>query len=223
MEDGMTPVMLRFVPTRALMLSVAVSAVACSPIYYGTMERFGVEKRDILQSRIQDGRDDQQEAKEQFRSALEAFQVETGFQGGDLEEVYDRLKGELEQCEARAQEVRDDIQSIDEVAADLFAEWESEAQQYSSPDLRREAERMLRDTKARYGELISAMRGAEQSMDPVLGGFRDQVLFLKHNLNARAIASLQNNVAAIESDVAVLIREMERAISEADAFIASLE
>jgi ElaB/YqjD/DUF883 family membrane-anchored ribosome-binding protein len=219
----MKPTPLRSGPTRALVLSLAVSLAACSPVYYGTMERFGVEKRDILQSRIQDGRDDQEQAKDQFRSALEAFQAETGFQGGDLEEVYDRLKGEFERCEARADEVRDDIRSIDEVAADLFAEWESEAQQYTSPGLRREAERMLRDTKARYGELISAMRRAEQSMDPVLGGFRDQVLFLKHNLNARAIASLQDNVAAIESDVAVLIREMERAISEADAFIASLE
>jgi hypothetical protein len=82
---------------------------------------------------------------------------------------------------------------------------------------------MLRDTRGRYKELISAMRRAEKSMDPVLAGFRDQVMFLKHNLNARAIASLQDNAAAIASDVAVLTREMERAISEADAFIASLE
>ena len=208
---------------RALVFCLVLSLAGCSPVYYGTLERFGVEKRDILQSRIEEGRDAQGEAKEQFRSALEAFQEETGFQGGDLEAVYDRLKGELERCEARAAEVRDDIRSIDEVAADLFAEWAREAQQYTSADLRRKAERMMNDTKLRYGELISAMRRAEQSMDPVLAGFRDQVLFLKHNLNARAIASLQNDLVAIESDVGVLIREMERAISEADAFIASLE
>ena len=212
-----------FGPVRTLTLCLVLSLAGCSPVYYGTLERFGVEKRDILESRIREGRDAQGQAKEQFRSALQAFQGETGFQGGDLEEVYDRLKGELERCEARAEKVRDDIGSIEEVAADLFAEWESEAQQYSSPDLRRKAERMLSDTQGRYGELISAMRRAEQSMDPVLDGFRDQVLFLKHNLNARAIASLQNDLVAIESDVGVLIREMERAISEADAFIASLE
>lgn len=49
--------------------------------------------------------------------------------------------------------------------------------------------------------------------------FYDQVLFLKHNLNARAIASLKGNVASIESDIAVLIREMEASIREANRFI----
>ncbi len=210
-------------PARTLFLSLVLSLAGCGSVYYGTLERFGVEKRDILQSRIREGRDAQGQAKEQFRSALEAFQEETGFRGENLEEVYGRLKGELERCEARAEEVRGKIRSIDGVAADLFAEWEREAQQYSSASLRRKAERMLRDTRGRYEALIAAMRRAEESMEPVLAGFRDQVLFLKHNLNARAIASLQDDLAAIESDVAVLIREMERAISEADAFIDSLE
>jgi gas vesicle protein len=219
----MTPTLLRSGLSRTLVLLSLLPLAGCSAAYYGALERFGVEKRDILRSRIRDGRDAQAEAKQQFRSALEAFQEETGYEGGDLEDFYERLRGELERCEARAAEVRDEIRSIDEVAEDLFAEWESEAQQYTSRDLRRKAERMLRDTRGRYKELISAMRRAEKSMDPVLAGFRDQVMFLKHNLNARAIASLQDNAAAIESDVAVLTREMERAISEADAFIASLE
>jgi hypothetical protein len=56
----------------------------------------------------------------------------------------------------------------------------------------------------------------------VLAGFRDQVLFLKHNLNAKAIASLQSNVLAIEDDIAVLIRDMEASIKEADEFIHTL-
>jgi hypothetical protein len=203
-------------------LVLLLASLACSPVYYATLERFGFEKRDILKRRIHDGRDDQQEAKEQFQSALEAFQAATGFQGGDLEQVYDRLKGELDRCEARAAEVHEDIGSIETVAADLFDEWERETGRYTSPDLRRQSQRMLRDTRRQYAELIATMRRAERSMEPVLGGFRDQVLFLKHNLNARAIASLQQNVASIESDVATLIREMERAIAEADAFIETL-
>jgi len=56
-------------------------------------------------------------------------------------------------------------------------------------------------------------------IDPVLTAFRDQVLFLKHNLNARALAALQNELDAIQTDVASLIREMEASIAEANAFI----
>ena len=60
-------------------------------------------------------------------------------------------------------------------------------------------------------------------MDPVLQAFRDQVLFLKHNLNARAIASLESTVGAIEGDVQSLIDELGRSIREADAFLDTLE
>ncbi len=72
---------------------------------------------------------------------------------------------------------------------------------------------------AQYGQLIRAMKRAEAKMAPVLAAFHDQVLFFKHNLNAQAIASLKGNLASIESDIAVLIREMEASIREANRFI----
>ena len=115
------------------------------------------------------------------------------------------------------------IESIEEVSADLFKEWEAELDQYSNPDLRRSSERQLEQTQDRYGDLITAMKKAESKMEPVLASFRDHVLFLKHNLNAQAIASLQGEVATIEQDTAALIREMEAAIAEADAFIRQMQ
>ena len=60
-------------------------------------------------------------------------------------------------------------------------------------------------------------------MDPVLGTFRDYVLYLKHNLNAQAIASLQGELSGVEADVSTLIEEMEASIDEARAFVASME
>jgi hypothetical protein len=63
------------------------------------------------------------------------------------------------------------------------------------------------------------MKAAEAKMDPVLAAFKDQVLFLKHNLNARAIASLQDTVGRVESDVQRLVAEMEASINEANTFI----
>jgi hypothetical protein len=66
------------------------------------------------------------------------------------------------------------------------------------------------------------MKRAEAKIDPVLAVFRDQVLFLKHNLNARAIVSIQNELVSVETDVASLIREMEASINEADGFIKTM-
>jgi DNA repair exonuclease SbcCD ATPase subunit len=210
-------------PLRLVAPLIAAALLACTGVYYDTMERFGMEKRDILRDRVEAGRDDQMEAEEQFQTAYERFKEASGYDGGDLEAVYDDLSTQLARSEEKAEAVRDRIDSIEQVAADLFEEWEAEIGQIQSADLRRRSERSLRDTRSRYQQLIAAMRRAESRMEPVLAAFRDQVLFLKHNLNARAISSLQGNVVAIEDDVAKLIAEIQDSIREADRFIGSLE
>ena len=58
------------------------------------------------------------------------------------------------------------------------------------------------------------MRTVEQRTEPVLSLLRDQVLYLKHNLNARAISSLERERVRIEGDVNRLIAEMQAAIDE---------
>ena len=194
----------------------------CQTAYYGTMEKFGVHKRDILVDRIEDARDDQEATKEQFQSALEHFSSVTSFNGGELEDYYTKLNAELERSEARANDVHASIKAVEDVAEALFSEWEVELEQYSSEAMRQQSSKQLSDTRIRYGKLIRAMRKAEQKMEPVLVPFRDQVLYLKHNLNAQAIASLQNQLVTIESDVSVLVKEMEASINEANAFIGTL-
>lgn len=195
----------------------------CSSAYYKTMENFGIEKRDILVDRVEDARDAQGDASEQFASALEQFRSVVSFDGGDLEEIYDRLNGEFESSRDEAAAVSERIDEVESVAEDLFAEWENELGEYSRADLRRESEVMLRETRARYAMMMKAMRRAESAMDPVLESFQDQVLFLKHNLNARAIGSLRSELDSIERDTARLIEEMQKAIAEADRFIEAMQ
>ena len=191
-------------------------------VYYASMERFGREKRDILAKRVAAGREDQERAKEQFQTTLEAFQALTGFDGGELEKVYKRLDRELERSESRAERVRERINGIERVARDLFKEWEGEIASISTQSLQRRSRELLDDTRDRYGQLVAKMRQAEQKMQPVLAAFRDQVLFLKHNLNARAIQSLSATALEIGEEVAVLVKDIEASIAEADAFVAAL-
>jgi len=212
-------------PTRltlALIITFLASA-GCSTMYYKTWEKLGWEKRDILVDRVKDARDDQKEAKDQFKTTLEQFQAVTNFKGGDLEAKYKKLNSEYEDSVAAAQSVRDRIASVEKVAGDMFTEWQSELKQYSNAELRRNSEKQLNETKSRYRDLIGVMKQASGKMDPVLSAFHDQVLFLKHNLNAQAIASLQTTAAGIEQDVAALIKDMENSIKEADAFINQMD
>ena len=211
-------------PCTILAVAVALTfGSSCRSTYYSTMEKFGVHKRDILVDRVEEGREEQEAAKEQFQTTYERFKELTGVDGGELEDVYERLNDEYEDCDDRAAAVRERIDSIESVAADLFSEWQGELDEISSPDLRKKSAMQLDETRSRYERLITAMKQAESRMEPVLVAFRDQVLFLKHNLNAQAISSLQTTVIEIEGDVTKLIEEMKQSIAEADAFIASME
>lgn len=210
-------------PALVFALCVPLLGAACQSMYYGTMEAFGVHKREILVDRVEEGRDAQKEAKQEFKSALEAFKAATNFKGGDLEALYERLSDAYESSQDKAETVSSRIDSIEDVSEALFDEWQTEIEQMQNADLRAKSSAMRRDTKERYKGLIAAMKAAEKKMEPVLVAFRDHVLFLKHNLNAQAIASLQGNLAGIETDVVALVAEMEKSILEADAFIAQVE
>jgi DNA helicase TIP49 (TBP-interacting protein) len=112
---------------------------------------------------------------------------------------------------------------VESVSEALFSEWKTELSQYSNQELRRASERRMNDTRKQYEGLVASMRRAEKKIDPVLTVFRDQVLFLKHNLNAQAISSLGGELGKVETDVAALIADLKKSIAEADAFIATME
>jgi DNA repair exonuclease SbcCD ATPase subunit len=196
---------------------------SCQTAYYATMEKLGYPKRDLLVRRVQQARDSQQEAKEQFQSALEHFSAVVHFRGGELEAKYNELRAELDRSETRASTVHQRIAAVEDVAEALFKEWEAELAQYTQETLRRASARQLAQTRQRYTPLMHTMKRAEAKMEPVLAAFRDHVLFLKHNLNARAIASLRQEGIAVETDITGLIRAMEASIAEADAFIKTLD
>lgn len=208
--------------SRFILFLSLVLAAGCTSMYYAAMEKVGKEKRDILAGRIADGKKDQEEAKKQFQTTLEAFQAVTAFEGGDLEKTYKKLNNEMEAAEAKAKDVRDQIKSIEQVSKDMFREWGKEIDGIKNADFKTRSRKMLRDTEKRYANLIGKMQVSSKRMDPVLSAFRDQVLFLKHNLNARAITSLKKTAATIDGQVTGLVKELDASILESDVFIASL-
>jgi hypothetical protein len=203
-------------------LFVSLTGLSCQTAYYETMEKFGYHKRDLLVRDVEKARDAQQEAKEQFKSALDRFTKTLDIQGGELQEKYESLNSEYERSEAKAKAVRNRIASVEDVSEALFAEWNDELKQYSSSSLRKKSQEQLMQTRTNYAQLLKAMKRAEAKMDPVLAKFKDQVLFLKHNLNAQAIASLKGELVSVEGNINSLIKDLNASIQEADSFIAAM-
>ncbi|MDT0595443.1 DUF2959 domain-containing protein [Glaciecola petra] len=191
--------------------------------YFNMWEKIGFEKREILVDRVEDAQESQQEAQEQFASALEEFSTLINFDGGELEEVYGSLNDQFEASQESAQDVTDRIDKVQNVAESLFREWAEEIELISNANLKRDSARQMKETQRKYDGLLRSMRKVEGSMQPVLTALQDNVLYLKHNLNANAIGALQGELSTIKRDVNVLLKEMNAAISQSDEFIKTLQ
>jgi Protein of unknown function (DUF2959) len=204
------------------LVAVTLLVTGCTSAYYKTMQTLGKEKRDILVQRIKDAKKDQDQTKQQLQTTMESFQALTGFQGGSLEKSYKRLNTDYESANGQAGKLHDKIQSIDQVSNDLFKEWQGEIAAMGNAKLKAQDTVMLRNAKTRQATYMRAMRRTEDQIAPVLKAFRDQVLFLKHNLNSRAIGSLKGTTAGLQGDVADLIQSIDASSQEADKLISSL-
>ncbi len=211
--------------TRLLSLSfvLALTVAACSSAYYGAMEKVGFHKRDILVSRVEKAKDSQQEAQQQFKSALERFESVVTLAETDLAKAYKKLNAEYEDAEEAAEEVSERIDEVEDVAEALFKEWRQEISLYQNPNLKASSEQKLQETEARYQQMMQSMREAEASMKPVLLTFRDNVLFLKHNLNAQAIGALRGEFTSLKANIESLIAQMNRSIESSNRFIAEIK
>lgn len=195
----------------------------CRSTYYSLMETFGKEKRDLLKDSLHSAGDAQQAATEQFKDALTQLKELTGFEGGELEKRYNAFKAEYDDCDRKAGAVSGRIRKVEQIAGDLFAEWDKEINEISSPNLRADSRTKLNQTRVRYNELHSSLVNAENSMAPVLTKMRDYTLYLKHNLNAAAIGSLKNEAESISAEINRLIGDMNQSIRQTESFVKELE
>lgn len=194
----------------------------CRSTYYAAWEKMGKYKRDLLKDNVQKAREDQQAAADQFKDALTRLRELYKVDGGDLEKTYDSLKVEYDRSNSRAEAVRSRIRKVEQISSDLFKEWADEAKTITNQHLREDSEQKLRETQHKYDDLHAAMKRAEASMDPVLTQLRDQVTYLKHNLNAQAIGALKGEAVDVEREIQKLIADMNVSIAQAEAFIRTM-
>ncbi|MCP4106712.1 MAG: DUF2959 domain-containing protein [Desulfobacteraceae bacterium] len=204
-------------------LFIVMLTCGCQKTYYAVWEKLGKEKRHLLRDNVQKARDDQQKASEQFKDVLTRIREMYGFEGGKLEKFYKKLSSDFEECESRSNEVKERIKSVEQIASDLFKEWEKEINLITNQNLKSKSRQSMKATKNRYARLREAMVRAESSMDPVLKKLRDYVLYLKHNLNSQAVGALKQEADSIEIEVGSLIKDISRSVKEAEDFLKSVK
>lgn len=190
--------------------------------YYTAKESIGEHKRDIVVYQVEQACTSLQETRNEFEDALGKFRSLVNVNESALEHKYNLLNRQYQFCRSKSDSVTDRIRAIEEVSYALFTEWENELNEYTDRNLRHNSKQQLKTAKQNYQRLIKTMRLAEARIQPVLLAFKDQVLYLKHNLNARAISALQHEFIEIGIDISQLIHAMELTIVEASQFVSVL-
>lgn len=206
-----------FLGTTILALMLMLSG--CQSAYYSAMEKVGVHKRDILIDRVEETKDSQQESQQEFQSALERLTTLINFDGGELQDAYNQLNDDYESSLQAANEVSSNINKVEDVAEALFDEWNDELEQYKSASLKRESSKKLAATQRQFDQLLRSMRSAESKMEPVLSSLQDNVLYLKHNLNAQAVAAIKGEFTNLKRDIQLLMNDMNKSIEDSNKFI----
>ncbi|WP_076919466.1 DUF2959 domain-containing protein [Pseudoalteromonas sp. SK18] len=200
-------------------LSLMLMLSGCQSAYYSAMEKVGVHKRDILIDRVEETKDSQQESQEEFQSALERLTTLINFDGGELQDAYNQLNDDYESSLQAANDVSTNINKVEDVADALFEEWRDELEQYKSASLKRESNKKLQTTERQFSQLLRSMRSAESKMEPVLSSLKDNVLYLKHNLNAQAVSAIKGEFTNLKRDIKVLMDDMNKSIEDSNKFI----
>lgn len=206
-----------------LIAFTTIAVMGCQSAYYSAMEKVGVHKRDIMLDRVENAQTAQEDAQQQFKSALDQLSQLINYDGGDLAAQYELVNDQYEASKSSAEEVESRIVAIENVADALFDEWNDEIQQYSSASLKQQSQQKMKKTQRNYQSLIKSMYRAKDRMAPVLAALKDNSLYLKHNLNAQAIGALQGEYKTIKRDVESLVAEMSKAIEQSQQFIDLLQ
>lgn len=186
---------------------------------YSVYEVVGIEKRDLFKKQVGKVKDGQEETGESFKDALDKLKEVYAFDGGKLEKRYRSLNSAYEEAEEDAKDVEGRIAQLDTIAQDLFSEWKKEIQEIKTASLKNQSQQKLNETESKYRAFFNNLKSSEAKMKPVLGKLRDQVLFIKHNLNAKAIAGLKTESLKIQGEIESLIQEMNVSIEQADQVI----
>jgi len=145
-------------------LILALLSTSCSTVYYNFWEFLGQEKRELLQSELENITEDQNDAKDEFEDTLSKIRSEYSYKEGALEETYDELSGDYKSLDNNAKSLSKRIVSAQDIASDLFKEWKGEAEKITNSNFRKDSLKKRVITMTKFKLTVKAIKIVESKM-----------------------------------------------------------
>ena len=176
--------------------------------------------QEDLVARARGAEREAQEARVDFAAAFLLYQRLTAPQAVELEQLSGEFEDSVETCEDRARDLSERIDSIRHETEALVKSWTEELARFSSDAVRKKSEAQMRDSEAYAQRLTAALERLQGRMKPVLLKLQDYALFFDHNLNPRAIATIQDTYKDFDNEFKALESELGKTQGEITAFLA---
>lgn len=153
---------------------------------------------DDLSDRIEEVHVASEVAKERMTAAVETLRsiVSPDFRGDGLS-AHAELTRAIEQSEEQAEVFRERVADMKDTAKELFDRWASDLEGFTNAEMRQHSQRRLEETRTRYQAIVAAVDPAQWSYDAVNRSLGDHALFLGHDFNRAAVASLRPGVDSL--------------------------
>jgi tetratricopeptide (TPR) repeat protein len=209
--------------TQKKMHGVAASVILVGLIFLtgcgGAYKASGQYKRDLLLDRIEKARQSHEQAKKQFEVVLANYSNIIDANAGDIRGEYNKLNRECKRARKITKDINRSVQDVQDVGKPLFRSWEDELSEYKNEDIRRTSEEQLEIARSNYLKLVHTMKSSESIISTVLTSLNDQVLFMSHNLNTKALSLFGKEVTSLKGKVDELVKHMQNAIKDAETFV----
>jgi len=210
---------MRLSPTVSLLLALPlVAGCASTETSYMILGGSKAPQKPLVQTVVR-AENETLEGRQSFKEAFLLFQRLSSPQAIDLDKMQKDFERAMERCSDCAEALDERIDSVREELDELVDDWSSELGSYSSDTLRAKSETMLKDNQARSQRVLQALERLQGRMQPVLAKLRDYALFFHHNLNPRAIATLEDTYRDFDSECRALEAEFDKAQTEIGTFL----
>lgn len=204
-------------------LGVAVGGASCANLEATFFEpKDSMALVDDLSERIEEVHVATEVSKERMNAAVEALRSMTSSDfRGDALVAHAELTRSIESSEEQAETLRDHVTEMKDTASELFERWAQDLEGFTNAEMRQSSQKRLEDTRTRYQTIVAAVDPALWSLDAVNRDLRDHALFLGHDFNKSAVASVRPGVEALGKQRTELDGRLALAMNAAHDYLES--
>jgi len=162
------------------------------------------------------------EAKQQIQATLGNYSELLGKSATEMKDSYKKLQKNVKEMNEKTDDARERVAKMQETGQTYFAGRAAGIKKIQDPTLQAQAQERLTASQKEFEGVLTSLRSARDSFDPVRKDLTDQIKYLESDLSPSGTASLKPQAEKTKSSASVLFGKADEAIKTANTYFNGL-